>query len=126
MVEQQVVGMAEVDELAVVARQRLEAMIGGLDEDLGLVAGAAQDALDAEHFVSDRVSVPERREHLVDPDHARRSAAGARPSAGPVGSFATTSAAGGRSCLRRSNHPGSGSALFGAACFFSRSNRSRY
>ena len=40
MVQQQVVGMAGVDQLAVVARQRLEPAIGGLDEDVRLVAGA--------------------------------------------------------------------------------------
>ena len=66
MMEQQVVGMAGVDQLAVVARQRLEPRVGGLDEDLRLVAGAAQHALDAEHLVADRVAVAERREHLVD------------------------------------------------------------
>ena len=66
MVQQQVVGMAGVDELAVVARQRLEPRIGGLDEDVRLVAGRAQHALDAEHFVADGVAVAERREHLMD------------------------------------------------------------
>ena len=71
MMEQQVVRVADVDELAVVARQRLEPAVGGLDEDLRLVAGRAQHALDAEHLVADRVAVAERREHLVDADHAR-------------------------------------------------------
>ena len=66
MMEQQVVGMAGVDELAVVARQRLEPAVGGLDEDVRLVAGAAQHALDAEDFVADGVAVAERREHLMD------------------------------------------------------------
>ena len=111
--------MAEVDQLAIVARLRLEAVIGGLDEDLRLVAGAAQHALDAEHFVADGVAVAERGEHLVDPDHPRLPA-------GPFGSFARTSCAAGRSWRRRSNQPGSGSALGAAASFFSRSNISRY
>ena len=87
MMEQQVVGMAEIDQLAIVARQRLEPVVRGLDEDLRLVAGAPQHALDAEHFVADRVAVAERREDLVDrasrasPDVARRL------DAGPTGSF---------------------------------------
>ena len=70
--------MAGVDQLAVVARQRLEPVVGRLDEDVRLVARAAQDALDAEHLVADGVAVAERREHLVDAaDHpcARRPAA---------------------------------------------------
>ena len=73
VMEQQVVGMADVDELAVVARQRLEPVVGGFDEDLRLVAGRAQHALDAEHLVADRVAVAERREHLVNAGSTRRS-----------------------------------------------------
>ena len=111
--------MAGVDELAVVARQRLEPVVGGLDEDLRLVAGGAQHALDAEHLVADRVAVAERRQHLVDPDHPRLPA-------GPFGSFARTSWAAGRSWRRRSNQPGSGSAPGAGASFVSRSNMSRY
>ena len=119
MVQQQVVGMAEVHQLAVVARLRLEPVIGRLDEDLRLVSGAAQHALNPQHFVADGVAVPQRREHLVDPDHPRLPA-------GPFGSFARTSWAAGRSCRRRSNQPGSGSAAGAGASFFSRSNISRY
>ena len=71
MVEQEVPGIAEVHQLTVVARQRLEARIGRLDEDLRFVAGRAQHTLDAEHLVADRVAVPERREHLVNAHYAR-------------------------------------------------------
>ena len=53
-----------------VARQGLEARIGGLHEDLGLVACGPQYALDAEHLVADRVAIPQRGEHLVDSNHA--------------------------------------------------------
>ena len=119
VVEQQVVAMAEIHELAIVVRLRLEAMVGGFDEDLGLVSGTAEHALNAQHFVADRVAVPERREHLVDADQFCLPA-------GPVGSFAITSSAGGRSCRRRSNHPGSGSAAAAGDSFFKRSNMSRY
>ena len=119
MVQQQVVAMAEVDQLAVVARQRLEPVVGGLDENLRLVAGRAQHALDAEHLVADRVAVAQRGEHLVDPDHACLPA-------GPFGSFARTSCAAGRSWRRRSNQPGSGSPSGPGVSLFSRSNMSRY
>ena len=119
VMQQQVVRMAEVDQLAVVAGLRLEPVIGRLDEDLRLVSGGAQHALDAQHFVADRVAVPQRGEHLVDPDHPRLPT-------GPFGSFARTSWAAGRSWRRRSNQPGSGSAAGGAPSFFRRSNISRY
>ena len=76
MVQQQVVRMADVDELAVVARHRFEPAIGRLDEDLRLVSGRTQHALDAEHLVADRVAVPERREDLMDPDHERSTGRG--------------------------------------------------
>ena len=114
--QQQVLAIADVDELAIVARQRLEPMIRGLDEDLRLVSGRAKHALDAEHLVADRVAVAQRREHLVDlharlrpsgsstgfgvagPASARGfGAAGLKPTAGPRGSLASTSSAGGRS-----------------------------
>src|SRR3954471_8084364 len=110
MVEQQVVRMADVDQLAIIAGLRLEAVVGGLDEDLGLVAGGAQHTLNTEDFVADGVAVAERCEHLVDADHARlRPAASYDGTAGPVGSCASTSSAGGMSWRRRSNQPGSGS-----------------
>jgi hypothetical protein len=68
--EQQVVRMAEVDELAKVARQRFEPRISGLHENLGVVAGGSQYPLDAEHLVADRVAIPQRGEHLVNSNHA--------------------------------------------------------
>ncbi len=58
--------MAGIDELAIVARQRLEAAIGRFDEYLRIVACQPQGPLDTQHFVTDRVAVPERREHLVN------------------------------------------------------------
>ena len=70
MVDQQVVGVAGLGQIAIVEREVLEAAVGGLDEDLRRVAGGPQHALDAEHLVTDRVAVAQRREHLV---HLRRS-----------------------------------------------------
>ena len=117
--------MAEVDQLAIVARQRLEPVVGGLDEDLRLVAGGAQDALDAEHLVADRVAVPERGEHLVNPDHAA-----SLPRQGPspaIGSLARTSC-GGRQILAAAIEPAGQriDARGAGVSFFSRSNMSRY
>ena len=111
--------MADVDELVVVARQRLETMIGRVDEDLGLVASLAQHTLDTEYFVPDGIPVAERREHLVDADHARSLVSG---------SPASTWLAGGRSRRRRASHPGSGAIVRAAAgdSFDSRSNISKY
>ena len=88
MVQQQVVGPAAVNQLAVVPRQRFEPVVGGLDEDFRFVAGAPQHSLNAEHLVSNRVAIPERRQHLMDADHARFR---------PFGSPATTSLAAGSS-----------------------------
>ena len=90
MVQQQVVAMAEVHQLAIVARLGFEPVIRRLDEDLRLVTRAAQHPLDAEHLVADGVAVAQRGEHLVNPDHPRLPA-------GPFGSFARTSCAAGRS-----------------------------
>src|SRR5256712_712655 len=138
MMQEQVVAIADVDELAIVARQRFQPIVSGLDEDLGLVPGRSQDSLNPEHLVTDRISVSQRREDLVDLDQARlrpcpepvEGALGAASAAfgvaGPVGSCASTSSAAGRSCRRRSNQPGSGSRTFVGASFFSRSNMSRY
>ena len=78
-----------VDHVAVVDRQILEPRVGGLDDDLGLEAGGAQRALDAEHLVADGVAVAERREDLVD---ARRVITA---SPGPPAAASTTSRAGG-------------------------------
>ena len=60
--------------------QVLEPRVGGLDENLRLVAGAPQRALNAEHFVPDRIAIAQRGEHLVDGDaHLFRSAVAAAP-----------------------------------------------
>src|SRR5689334_15938491 len=126
MMEQQVVRMAGVDQLAIVAGLRLEPVVCGLDEDVRRVTGGAQHPLNAEDFVADGVAVAEGREHLVDADHARlRPAASYDATAGPVGSCATTASAGGRSWRRRSNQPGSGSAAGGGASLLRRANMSR-
>ena len=69
MVEQEVVAVTGVHELAVVAGQRFEALVGGLDEDIRFVSGAAKDALDAEDLMADRIAVPEGGQNLVNPDH---------------------------------------------------------
>ena len=119
VVQQQVVAAAEVDQLAVVARLRLEPVIRRLDENLRLVAGGAEHALDAEHLVADGVAIAQRGEHLVDPDHPCLPA-------GPFGSLAMTSSAAGRSWRRRSNQPGSGSVVAAGVSCFSRANISRY
>jgi hypothetical protein len=42
VVNEQVVGVAEIDELAEIARDGFEPRIGGFDKDLGLVAGPPQ------------------------------------------------------------------------------------
>ena len=66
MMNQDVRRVALLDQVAIVPRQVFEARIGRLDEDVGLEAGAAQHALDAEHFVADGVAIAERGEHLMD------------------------------------------------------------
>ena len=93
--------------------------VGGFNEDLRVVPGGFQHTLDSEDLVPDRVAISQRGEHLVNPDHGCLRD-------GPVGSFATTSRAGGRSCRRRSNQPGSGSSVRAGDAFVSRSNISRY
>ena len=119
--QQQVVGVARVHQLAVVAREILEPRVRRLDEDLRLVAGRAQHALDAEHLVADGVAVPERGEHLVD-GRARHA------STAPAGTPAATSAAGGSVRRRRAKNPGSGSigARGVSRSRSSRSSMSRY
>ena len=119
-------GIDRPDHVPVVDCEVLEPRIGGLDEDVGLVPGAAQHALDAQHFVADGVAVAKRGEHLVD---ARTGAHERLPAgtAAPDGMPANTSLAGGMSRRRRANHPGSGSmAVAGGPSRFSRSNMSRY
>src|SRR5688572_29830417 len=150
--QQQVVAVAGVDELAIITGQRLEPLVSRLDEDIRFVSGAAKDALDAQDFMADRIAVSERGQHLVDADHAvsrRGSCFGIRDSripdpesripdpesrvpawrpstAGPTGSRCSTSSAGGTFWRRRANHPGSASAGRVGGSFFSRSNMSRY
>ena len=121
MVQQQVVRMAVVHQFAKIARQRLKARIGRFDEDLGLVAGRAQHPLNAEHLVADRVTVPQRRQHLVDANHARF-----RSWSEAFGNRASTSSAGARSSRRRSLLPGSGSMLSRAGVAASCASMSRY
>ena len=102
---------AAVDQVAEVAREILEARVGRLDEDVGLVARGAEHALDAQHLVADGVAVAQGGQHLVDSRatgagaHRRRSAR----RAGPAGSSRTTSCPARQTARRRANHPGSGS-----------------
>ena len=53
-------------EIPIVLRQVLEPRVGCLYEDVGLVAGAAQHALDAQHFMPDRVAVTKGCENLMN------------------------------------------------------------
>jgi len=78
VVEQQVLRIAGVGQLAIVDRQILETEIGRLDEDLGVVTRGAQHTLDAQHLVADGVSVTERGEYLMDRWHGYRSPLGRR------------------------------------------------
>ena len=68
MVNQDVVGMAGIGQVAIVLGQVLEPRVRRLDEDLRLVSGIAQHALDAQHFVTDGVAVAKGREHLMNRD----------------------------------------------------------
>src|SRR5688500_18879645 len=106
--------------VAIIDRQILEPAIGGLDDDVGVMAGASEHALDAENFMADRIAIPEGGQHLVD---AHQTLDPART--GPAGKAATRSAAGGRMRLRRPNQPGSGS-IRRTGSFASRSNMSMY
>jgi hypothetical protein len=156
VVDQDVVGSADVDELAIVARQGLHDPIRRLDEDVRAEPRCSEHALNPEHLVPDGVAVPERRQDLVDggprahfllrgaspprapqralsrgppcpaPFARARSSSLARVSTGPVGALSTTSRAGGTLRLRRANQPGSGAGGAGAGSRFSRSKVSRY
>ena len=75
-----------VDEVAIVPRAILEAPVGRLDEDIRGVAGRAQHALDAQHFVADGVAVAQRGEDLMN----RRTCPGLRR----IGHVSRSSAAG--------------------------------
>ena len=59
-------GVRSPDQIAIVAGLVLEARIGRLNENVGLEAGTAKHALDAEHFVADGIAIAERCKHLVD------------------------------------------------------------
>src|SRR5688572_11086560 len=100
--DQDVRGVAFLNQVTVVARLIFETRIGGLDEDVRLESSAAQHALNAEYFMPDGVAVPERREHLVDFLHLQFNT-------GPKGSSASTSLAGRSTARHFANHPGSGS-----------------
>src|SRR5919198_5575555 len=127
MVEQEVVGAVEFEELAVIARERFEPVVCRLDENLRRVPYTAQDALDAESFVADCVAVAERRQNLVDLDHARLRASLRRSLVtGPTGSFASVSFAAGTFRRRRSSQPGSRSIVRLVCSFRSRSSMSKY
>ena len=125
VVDEQVVLADLVHHVAVVHRQVLEPRIGGFDDDLGLEAGGAQGAADAEDLVADRVAVAQRRENLVDARPVR--AAPVMPAPARAGTASTTRRAGGtrpRAAARTS--PGSGSIAGAAGSRLSRSNMSRY
>ena len=109
-----------VDHFLVIDRQIFQPRVRCFHDDLGLVAGGAKRAADAEHLVADGVAVAERGEDLMDARlHGYRST-------GPFGAAFTASAAGGRLLARRANQPGSGSIAVLAGSFFKRSNISRY
>src|SRR5262245_50539941 len=57
MVKQQMIGMADINELSVIARQRLETRVCRFDEDVGLISGGSKHALYPKHLVTDSVSV---------------------------------------------------------------------
>src|SRR5437588_6058133 len=122
----QILRIAEVNQLPIVQRHRFEPRIGRFDEDFGLVACRSQDLLDAEHLVSDRIAVAEGREHLVNADHARCPCAACGGPGGlvemPAGMPASTWRAGGRLGWRRSNHPGRGSSVLTAGSCLRRSS----
>src|SRR5258708_7593129 len=143
MMDEDVVRPDRADHLAIVGRQVLEPAIRRFDEDLRVVPGAVQRALDTEDFVPDGVAVAERREDLVDasahadclatfgPGSTQLPPAGGREA--PRGIRSITSTAGGRSRVRRASHPGSGSRdvrprreVTELSSRFSRANMSRY
>ena len=99
MMDQDVRRVAFLDEVAVVARAIFEPRVGGLNEDVGLEAGAAERPLDAEHFVADGIAIAERRENLMNLRLDQFNT-------GPDGSSASTSAAGRNVFRRRANQPG--------------------
>ena len=103
--KQDVRGVALVYEIPVVARLLFEPRIRSLDEDVGLEAGPAKNALDTEDFVADGVAIAERRKYLMDFLRLQFNT-------GPDGSSVNTSAAGRNDRRRLSSQPGSGSIPF--------------
>ena len=60
--------MADLCQVAIVARQVLEPRIRCLDENPGVISGLAQHALNTQHFMADGIAIAKRREHLVNCD----------------------------------------------------------
>ena len=94
--------MAGIHQIAVVVGQVLETRVRRLDEDLRVVAGRPQHALDAKHLVADGIAVAQRGQDLMDRAQAHGRTA-------PAGMAASTSSAGGSVRRRRARNPGSGS-----------------
>src|SRR5689334_25134854 len=108
-----------VHHVAVVDGEIFESRIGGLDDDLGVEAGAPQGALNAYHRVADGVAIAQRGEDLV---HPRRAA---HESPGPVRTAETTFLPGRSVFCRLAHQPGIASNA-GTGSRFSRSSMSRY
>ena len=119
MMNQDVRRVAFLDQVVVVARAIFEPRVGGLHEDVGLEAGAAERPLDAEHFVADGIAIAERCENLVNFRLDQFNT-------GPDGSAARTSAAGRNVFRRRANQPGCESCRATAPSCCSRASISRY
>src|SRR3954464_10293167 len=81
MMEQQVVRMGGVHQLAIMARQRFQPWVRGLDEDIGLVSCGAKHPLDTEDLMANRITIAERGQHLMHgrPENVHRRA----PERGP-------------------------------------------
>src|SRR5438105_1482820 len=90
------------DHVTVVGRQRREPRVRSFDEDLRHEPCGAEHALNAKNFMSDRVAIAERGEHLMNGVAAHAGTA-------PFGILSRISWAGGTSRLRRANQPRSGS-----------------
>ena len=58
--------MARFPQIGIVKRQILDTRLRRLDENIRFVTGAAQHALDAQHFVTDRVTIAKGGEHLMN------------------------------------------------------------
>ena len=65
VVDKNVVGVRGVDQIPIVVGVRLQPRVGGLDEDLGCVAGLAQHGADAKHLVADGVAIAECGQDLM-------------------------------------------------------------